>query len=168
MAARFLIEPLGPSHDRAGFSCGVEALDGYFQQQASQDVRRRVTACYVAIEMQGGRVAGYYTLSAAGIPLTDVPAELAKKLPRYPSVPVARLGRLAVDQSYRGCKLGGALLWDAIERCLRSEVAVYALVVDAKDATAESFYLHHGFVPLGGQPGGLVLPLANLAPKPGR
>jgi GNAT superfamily N-acetyltransferase len=168
MGVRFLIEHLGPGHDRAGFSCGVEALDRYFQQQASQDVRRRVTACYVAIEVQGGRVAGYFTLSAAGILLVDLPANLAKKLPRYPSVPVARPGRLAVDQSYRGCKLGGALLWDAIQRSLRSEVAVYALVVDAKDEAAESFYLHHGFVPFGSRPRQLCLPLANLAPKAGR
>ena len=84
----------------------MEALDQYFRRQVTQDVRRRVTACYVAIEVSGSEVAGYYTLAAAGIPLTDMPADLAKRLPRYPSVPVARLGRLAVHQSYRGRKLG--------------------------------------------------------------
>ena len=165
MAEPFLIEALGPRHDRASFSCGVEALDRYFRKQATQDVRRRVTACYVATEALGAKVAGYYTLAAAGIPLADMPAELAKRLPRYPSVPVARLGRLAVDQAYRGRKLGSALLWDAVQRSVRSEVAVFALVVDAKDDQAETFYHHHGFQPFGSQPKQLFLPLTNLIIK---
>ena len=159
----FRVEPLGPDHDRSGFSCGIEALDRYLREQVTQDVRRRVTACYVAVEASEPKVAGYYTLAAAGVPLPDMPQSLAKRLPRYPSVPVARLGRLAVDQAYRGRKLGSALLWDAIARSLRSEVAVYALIVDAKDDPAEAFYRHHGFVPFGSQSRQLVLPLAKLA-----
>ncbi len=165
MAGQFLIEVLGSSHDRTDFCCGVEALDRYFQKQATQDVRRRATACYVAIDSSAVKVAGYYTLAAAGIPLADMPAILAKQLPRYPSVPVARLGRLAVDQAYRGRKLGSALLWDAVQRSLRSEIAVFALVVDAKDEQAETFYHHHGFVSFGSQPRQLVLPLTNLIVK---
>ncbi len=165
MSGAFLVEPLGSSHDRASFSCGVPALDGYFQKQVTQDVRRRVTVCYVAIEVATGKVAGYYTLAAAGIPLADMPPELAKRLPRYPSVPVARLGRIAVDRAYRGRKLGGALLWDAVQRSWRSEIAVFALVVDAKDAGAEGFYRHHGFVSFGSQPRQLVLPLTNVVIK---
>jgi predicted N-acetyltransferase YhbS len=84
---------------------------------------------------------------------------LAKRLPRYPSVPVARLGRLAVALAYHGRKLGGALLWDSIERAGRSEVALYALVVEAEDEEAESFYPHHGFVALGDTSRFLILPL---------
>ena len=162
MTATFLIAALGPDHDRAGFSCGVEALDRYFREQVTQDVRRRATACYVAIDAATSRVAGYYTLAAGGVLLSDLPEALAKQLPRYPSVPVARLGRLAVDTAYRGRKLGAALLWDAVARSLRSEIAVFALVVDAKDDRAGSFYRHHGFVPFGGRLGQLVLPLAKL------
>jgi len=162
MAGPFVIEAVNPGHDRASFSCGIEALDRYFQKQVTQDVRRRVTACYVATEVSGAKVAGYYTLAAAGIPLADMPAELAKRLPRYPSVPVARLGRLAVDQAYRGRRLGSALLWDAIQRSSRSEIAVFALVVDAKDDQAAAFYQHHGFVSFGSQPRHLVLPLPSV------
>jgi GNAT superfamily N-acetyltransferase len=165
MAGAFLVEVLGANHDRASFSCGVDALDRYFQKQVTQDIRRRATACYVATEVSQAKVAGYYTLAAAGIPLADMPAELAKRLPRYPSVPVARIGRLAVDQAYRRRKLGSALLWDAVQRCLRSELAVFALVVDAKDDVAETFYRHHGFVPFGSQPRQLILPLTNLILK---
>jgi predicted GNAT family N-acyltransferase len=135
----------------------VEALDRYFQKQVTQDVRRRAIVCYVAVEPPGAAVAGYYTLAAAGIPLAALPAELAKRLSRYPSVPVARLGRLAVDEAYRVRKLGSALLWDAVQRSLRSEIAVYALVVDAKHDQAEAFYRHHGFVSFGSQSRQLVL-----------
>lgn len=99
MAAPFMIEALGANHDRASFSCGVDALDRYFQKQVTQDIRRRVTACYVATEVSKAKIAGYYTLAASAILLADMPAELAERLPRYPSVPVARLGRLAVDQA---------------------------------------------------------------------
>ncbi len=157
----FRVEVLGPTHDRSEFSCGMEPLDRYFRQQVTQDVRRRVTACYVAVEASGTKIAGYYTLAASGVPLADMPDALIKRLPRYPLVPVARLGRLAVDQAYRGRKLGSALLWDAVARALRSEIAVFALIVDAKDDQAEAFYLHHGFVAFGSQPRQLVLPLTG-------
>ncbi|MGA2193962.1 MAG: GNAT family N-acetyltransferase [Bryobacteraceae bacterium] len=159
MTGSFVIEPLGPSHNRAEFRCGSDALDRYFREQAGQDVRRRATACFVARETAAERIAGFYTLAAGGILLTQMPVRFAKRLPRYPTVPVARLGRLAVALAYQGHKLGGALLWDAIERASRSEVAVYALVVDAKDEQAENFYLHHGFVALCEASKALILPL---------
>src|SRR5438105_4924986 len=162
MPGSFFVEPLAPEHDRNEFACGIEALDRYFQHQAGQDVRRRATACFVAREISTGRVAGYYTLAAGGILLADMPNALAKRLPRYPSVPVARLGRLAVGSAYQGLKLGGALLWDAVERAARSEVAVYALVVDAKDAQAASFYRHHGFAAFDSAPRRLLLPLSGV------
>ena len=165
MKGTFFIEALTPNHDRASFSSGVAPLDRYIKEQATQDMRRRATVCYVALEAPGAKIAGYYTLAAAGVPLSDLAETLAKRLPRYPSVPVARLGRLAVDQAYRGRKLGSALLWDAAMRASRSEIAVFALVVDAKDEQAESFYIHHGFVPFGSQPRQLILPLATFAAK---
>jgi GNAT superfamily N-acetyltransferase len=159
MTGSFIIEPLGPGHDRAGFQCGVDALDRYFREQAGQDVRRRAAACFVAREVAADRIAGFYTLAASGVLLARMPPRLAKRMPRYPIVPVARLGRLAVALDYRGRKLGAALLWDAMERAGRSEVAVHALVVDAKDEQAGNFYAHHGFVALGETPGTLILPL---------
>jgi ribosomal protein S18 acetylase RimI-like enzyme len=157
----FRVETLSSNHNRSGFSCGVEALDRYFREQVTQDVRRRATACYVAVEASGAKIAGYYTLTASGVPLGEMPDSLIKRLPRYPLVPVARMGRLAVDQAYRGRKLGSALLWDAVARALRSEIAVFALIVDAKDDQAEAFYLHHGFVTFGSQPRQLMLPLTG-------
>lgn len=166
MTAPFAIEALGPDHARTGFRSGVEALDRYFREQVTQDLRRRVTACYVAIEVDTGRLAGYYTLAAGSILLAEMPEQIAKRLPRYPSVPVARLGRLAVDQVYRGRKLGAVLLWDAVMRARRSEVAVFALLVDAKDDQAEAFYRHHGFATFGSVPRQLLLPLTAHLIKP--
>lgn len=163
MTPVFRLEVLGASHAREGFACGVDALDAYFARQATQDVRRRASACFVAVEARTGKVAGYYTLAAGGVPLTDLPEALTKRLPRYPSVPVARVGRLAVDKMFHGQKLGGALLADAAIRALRSEVAVFALVVDAKDDAAEAFYLHHGFERFGTKARQLIVSLKHFA-----
>ena len=162
MSMRFRLEALNASHDRDAFTCGVAVLDGYLRSQASQDMRRNTSACYVAVEQSSGKLAGYYTLAASGVPLMDLPATLTKRLPRYSSVPVARVGRLAVDQAFHGQKLGGALLADAALRALRSEVAVFALVVDAKDAAAEAFYRHHGFAAYGSDARRLIVPLSRF------
>jgi hypothetical protein len=96
------VEPLGRQHDRAAFHCGAEALDRYLKQQARQDADKRVAAPFVAVSPPNARVLGYYTLSASVLTLTDLPNELARKLPRYPQLPVTLLGRLAVDQSTKG------------------------------------------------------------------
>jgi ribosomal protein S18 acetylase RimI-like enzyme len=160
-ATPFRVAPLGPEHDRAGFDCGSEPLTRYLRQQASQDMRRRVAACFVALQGEG-RIAGFYTLAAASVLLADLPAATAKKLPRYPMVPAVRMGRLAVDQAFKGQGLGGALLADALARCARAEIAAHALVVDAKDEGAAAFYRHHGFVALPDSPLTLFLPLSTV------
>jgi ribosomal protein S18 acetylase RimI-like enzyme len=162
----FRVVPVDQVNDRKTFNSGSESLDRYFTEQVMQDVRRRVTACFVAVSRDGS-VAGYYTLASASVLLSDLPARLIKKLPRYPSVPAVRMGRLAVDQRFRGQGLGGALLADAITRVARSEIAAYALVVDAKDRAAADFYRHHGFIETAGEPLTLFLPLAT-APIPQR
>lgn len=160
-AAPLRVAQLGPEHDRAAFDCGSDPLTRYLRQQASQDMRRRVAACFVALQGET-RIAGFYTLAAASVLLADLPAATAKKLPRYPMVPAVRMGRLAVDQAFKGQGLGGALLADALARCARAEIAAHALVVDAKDEGAAAFYRHHGFLPLPDSPLTLFLPLATV------
>lgn len=146
-------------HDRKAFDCLSAPLNHYLHEQASQDVRRRVAACFVALA-EDGRIAGYYTLASASVLLADLPDGVRKKLPRYPTVPAVRLGRLAVDHTCQGQGLGGALLADALERAIRSEVASYAMLVDAKDEAATAFYLHHGFIEFSASLHKLFLPLA--------
>ncbi len=160
--APFLLVPLDAVHDRASFDCGSEPLNRYLREHATQDIRRRVAACFVALA-EGRRIAGYYTLAAASLLLADLPPSTGKKLPRYPSVPAVRLGRLAVDQAFKGQGLGSALLADALERAARSEIAAFALVVDAKDEVAAAFYRHHGFIALPDSPLTLFLPLATVS-----
>jgi ribosomal protein S18 acetylase RimI-like enzyme len=162
VTAPFRLGALGPSHDRNGFSCGVQVLDQYIASQANQDVRRRVSACYVALEVASGTIAGFYTLAAGSVPRSELLPDLSKQLPRYPTVPVARIGRLAIHKAFQGQHLGGALLADAALRAARSEVAVFALIVDAKDEAAASFYRHHGFESFGGQSRQLIVPLKRF------
>jgi GNAT superfamily N-acetyltransferase len=161
---RFEVVPLTAAHDRTLFDSGSAPLDRYFRHQVTQDIRRRVTACFVAlapISTGEQRIAAYYTLASASLLLADLPPATAKKLPRYPSVPAVRMGRLAVDQGFKGQGLGGALLGDALDRASRSEIAAYALVVEAKDEGAAAFYRHHAFIALPDSPLTLFLPLAT-------
>lgn len=160
-SAPFLLTPHNAAHDRAAFNCGSEPLERYLREQVTQDVRRRVAACFVALA-EGGRIAGYYTLASASLLLADLPVGIGKKLPRYPTVPAVRMGRLAVDQAFKGQGLGGALLADALDRAVSSEIAAYALMVDAKDEAAAAFYRHHGFIALPDSPFTLFLPLATV------
>jgi ribosomal protein S18 acetylase RimI-like enzyme len=129
---------LSAEHDRSTFASGSEPLDHYFRQRVTQDIRRRVTACLVAIAPEG-RVAGYYTLASASLVLAALPPQTARRLPRYPSIPAVRLGRLAVDQAFRGQGLGSALVADALARAARSETAAFAMTVNAKDEAALAF-----------------------------
>jgi predicted GNAT family N-acyltransferase len=96
------------------------------------------------------------------VPLTELPAAVTKKLPRYRAVPTVRMGRLAVDLGFKGQGLGGALLADALARCVRSEIAAYASLAEAKDEQASAFYQHHGFIPLPDAALTLFLPLASV------
>jgi ribosomal protein S18 acetylase RimI-like enzyme len=159
--APFRVALLDVKLDRTAFKSGVGALDTYFHQQVTQDIRRRVTACFVALTADQ-RIAGYYTLASASILLADLPIDVGKKLPRYPSVPAVRMGRLAIDEDFKGQGLGGALLADALDRAARAEIAACALVVDAKDEAAMHFYRHHGFMALPDSPLTLFLPLATV------
>lgn len=160
--AAIRIEPLGPGHDRSAFSCGVPVLDRYLREQAGQDARRRVAAPFVA-STDGMNVLGFYTLSATSIQLAEIPVALVKKLPRYPRLPATLLGRLATDLSARGVGLGRLLLVDAIARAVRSEIASFALMLDAKDETAASFYERESFIRLPGTPIRLLRRMDDLA-----
>lgn len=160
MRQQFRIEPLSAAHDRSGFVCGADALDRYFREQASQDVKRRIASCFVAVSVDTKEAAGFYTLAAASVALSNLAPELIKKLPRYPVVPAALLGRLAIAQRYQGKGLGGVLLSDAILRVARVELGVFALLVDAKDDAAQRFYEHYGFTVLSGAERRLCLPIA--------
>ncbi len=158
------VEPLGKQHDRSAFSCGVDALDRYLREQAGQDVRRRVAVTFVLCEGKSHQVLGYYTLSALSVEVGAWPEAVARKLPKYPRVPATLLGRLAVDRLLRGKGSGEHLLMDALRRALDTsrEVASVAVVVDAKDDSAISFYRRYGFISFADQAHKLFLPMAVI------
>lgn len=165
LALPYRIEALGKAHDRSGFSCGSAALDRYLHQQARQDAEKNTAAPFVLTAAPAPQVLGYYTLSASVVNASDLPDTLAKKLPRYPQLPVTLLGRLAVDDSMKGQGIGQLLLMDALRRSLgaAANIAAMAVLVDAKDDAAKAFYRHFSFLPLLGQPRRLFLPMKTVA-----
>jgi ribosomal protein S18 acetylase RimI-like enzyme len=161
LAESFRIEALSSSHDRTRFTSGSAPLDRHLREQASQDIKRRIAACFVAVNGETEDVAGFYTLAATSVALDALTPEISRKLPRYPLVPAALLGRLAVARNYQGKGLGSALLGDALLRISRAELGVFAMLVDAKDEAAQRFYERYGFTVLPGETRRLCLPIAT-------
>lgn len=159
------VESLLKSHHRDSFRCGHTALDRYLQHQARQDAQNQVAATFVVTAAAKAQVLGFFSLAASNVNAGDLPADLAKKLPRYPLLPVTLLARLAVDETCKGQGLGTFLLMDALHKSLQasSAVAAMAVVVDAKDATAAAFYQHHDFLPLNDASSRLFLPMKTVA-----
>jgi len=131
---------------RNTFLCGVAALDNYFYKYVSQDVKRGLAKCFVLIDKKQSMIIGYYTLSALSISVSDIPKENIKNKIRYPLVPVALMGRLAVDHRYAKQGFGKFLIVDAIHKVKSSNLGTAALVVDAKDDKAVLFYEKLGFI----------------------
>lgn len=157
------IEPLSSQHDRAAFSCGNDALDRYLKEQSTQDVRRSTARIFVAIDpSQPERIIGFFTLSAASITASDLPLEIAKRLPRHP-IPAALIGRLAVDLSVAGRGLGRILVADAVKKAMAAAkmVAMAVVVVDPIDDAAKKFYASFGFRSLQGPQKQMFLSLKN-------
>jgi GNAT superfamily N-acetyltransferase len=155
------VEPLGAQHDRSGFASGAEPLDRYLRTQAGQDARKNLAAPFVLV-LPDGATAGYYTLSSTSVLLAALPAQTVRKLPRYPLVPATLLGRLAVDRRHQGKGYGRFLLADALYRSARSEIASFAVIVDAKDEAARRFYERESFLPFPEQPMKLFRPMADI------
>jgi predicted GNAT family N-acyltransferase len=138
----FTIEKLSSPHNRRDFDCGVEELNSYLQRYSGQHERKGMGRTYVATKENDTRVLGYYTISSSAVAFDVVP----ENLPRHP-VPVALVGRLAVDNTARGERLGETLLIHALRSAQRAAkiVGIYAVVVDALNESARSFYLKFGF-----------------------
>ena len=98
----YIFEPLGDQHDRASFSCGIEALDKYFREDPiKQDIGRQTAVAFVMTD-NGTSVAGFYTLSSLSILGAELPEKLAKKLPGRSAIGVTLLGRMGVQSILRG------------------------------------------------------------------
>ena len=158
----FVCEPLGKHHNRQQFDCGVPVLNNYLSNIAGQDVKRKAAAVFVLSAFtQPERVVGYYTLSATSIELSSLPADLRKKLPRYPEVPAILIGRLARGLTFPG--VGSLLIADALTRCIRvsNEIAASVIVVDSKGESAIRFYEKFGFLSIPNLSTRMFLPMQS-------
>ncbi len=148
------IEPLAASHNRKDFDCGESPLNDYLRQYARQHAASNVSRTFVAVsDVDPVKILGYYTLSMGSLTKANLPLALQKKLPNFP-IPIARLGRLAVDVTAQGKGMGEDLLMHALRRCvaLSNEFGMLAVVVDAKHDKARQFYLRYSFEELPDQP----------------
>jgi GNAT superfamily N-acetyltransferase len=146
------IQALNKNHEKRNFECGHNLLDNYIKTQAKQDVNRDLSACFVLGD-ESYNVFGYYTLSANSINREDFPDELSRKLPpSYADLPAILLGRLAIDNSFKGRGYGEILLFDALKRCVEisDSLGSLAVVVDPIDENARKFYGRYGFILLKG------------------
>ena len=146
-----MIEFLDKKHNKKEFNCGKELLNNYIQNQAGQDIKRKLSVCFVISENETNLIQGYYTLSNNSIPLSQFPIQIQKKLPKsYTSIPPTLLGRLAIDMKSQGKGIGKILLIDALKRSyeLSKEMGSFAVVVDPIDEEAERFYEKYGFIKL--------------------
>jgi predicted GNAT family N-acyltransferase len=151
-------------HIRSNFCCGKESLDNYICKQASQDLKRRVSTVFVLIDEPEMDVLAYYTLSSYTVDITVLDEAFAKKLPRYPVLPATLLGRLAVDNSQKGKRLGELLLVDALKKSLDAamHVSSLAVVAEALDDQALSFCLKYGFQQFKQEPMKLYFPMKSV------
>lgn len=161
----YVVEPLGSHHDRAAFVCGIAALDDYLKHRAGQEVKRDVARVFVLTQHNSSAILGYYTLSATSITPDGLPQDIVKRLPRYPALPALLIGRLAVDQQYQGQGMGRRLLLSALRRSLnlRAELGFIAVIVDAKDDAARTFYERYDFHRFVDNPYRLYLPMGTIA-----
>ena len=158
------IELLHERHKRTLFDCGEPALNKYLKRFARQNSDNGIARAFVAVADDGSDcVLGYYTLSSSHVDFKEIPESYRKRIPRYP-IPTIRVGRLAVEVSMHGHGLGGILLIDALNRILRvaEEVAVRAVMVDAKHQQAKTFYQYYGFMELQEMPLNLFLPMETV------
>lgn len=157
-------EPLNSKHKKSEFSCGKEMLDNYLHKQASQDIKRKLSVCFVIKEVETDLIKGYYTLSNNSIPLELVPNEICEKLPRsYEAIPTILLGRLAIDNKFQAQGIGKLILIDALKRSyeLSKTIGSFAVVVDPIDKDAERFYDKYGFIKLPDS-GKMFLPMKTI------
>ncbi len=148
---KYLTELLASEHNKKDFTCGESLLDDYLHKQAGQDIKRKLSACFVLSDLEAGFIKGYYTLSNNSIPIELIPESFKKKLPKsYNAIPATLLGRLAIDNRFQGLKLGRFLLIDALKRSYETSKTVgsFAVIVDPLNDEAENFYTKYGFIKL--------------------
>lgn len=139
-------EPLTAAHDTSGFSCGKPGLDHWLKERALSNQQKGFTVVQVVHE--AGRVVGYYGLAPTAVVPAVLPRAIRTGQPPDP-VPCLLLGQLATDRRWAGRGVGTGLLKHALQRSVQGATLVggRALMVNAVDADAATFWQRRGFVP---------------------
>lgn len=153
-------EPLTASHDVSTFDCGVPPLNTWLLRHALANQESR--AARTIVVCSGRRVVGYYALAAGSVAHAVATGKIRRNMPD--PVPMALLGRLAVDKSAQGFGVGAGLLQDAVLRVTQAAdlLAIRGLMVDAMDEQASRFYEKFGFRPSTALPLKLMVTLAEI------
>lgn len=160
----YITEPLDVKHNRTEFLSGKDLLDNYFWKQAKQDVKRKLSTCFVMADVETNLVSGYYTLSSSSISNEIIPESFKQRLPKsYLSIPTILLGRLAIDKRHQGKGIGKLLLIDSLKRSfeISDSIGIFAVVADPLDVDAERFYEKFGFIKLPDS-GKMFLPMKTI------
>jgi GNAT superfamily N-acetyltransferase len=159
MSFSYIVELLGIQHDRDVFDCEENSLNEFLKKYARQNDEKGLGRTFVAVKPGDPAIIGYYTIASGAVSFDTVP----EKLPRYP-IPVAHLGRLAVDKQAKGQGVGAFLLIDALRRITQvaDQMGIYAVEVYALNESAKQFYLKYGFTPLEDDPLHLYLPMKKI------
>jgi len=138
-------EPLSPEHPLHTFDCGKPVLNDWLLRHARQAQTSGSARTFVATD--GGRVAGYFSLTVGQIDTLDAPERIRKGMGYYP-IPVVILARLAVDRAYQGQGIGVGMLQDAIRRTLviAEQAGIRAMLTHPLDEDAAQFYQRFGFI----------------------
>jgi GNAT superfamily N-acetyltransferase len=157
-------EPLTASHETGGFACGVPSLDDWLKKQALKNEVSGASRTYAVCESGSRNVVGFYALATGSAARKQAPGRISRRQMPEP-VPVAVLGRLAVDERWHGCGIGSGLLKDAVIRTMAAarHVGIRALLVHALNEQAKAFYLERGFIASPIEPMTLMLSLAQTA-----
>jgi ribosomal protein S18 acetylase RimI-like enzyme len=151
-------------HNRSNFDCKVEELNIYLKEKAGQEQDKHVSAIYIVTEKDNNAIIGYFTVSAGALKFHNLPEAMQRKLPKYEQIPIALLGRLAVDKHYQGIGLGKYLLVQALKKIYTHStfIAIYAAVVDSKNEKTKNFYQKFGFKELNENGRKLFLPISSI------
>ena len=155
-------EPLTAAHDLADFSCGKPSLDRWLKTRALSNQENGFTAVLVVHEAH--RVVGYYGLAPTAIVPSTMPRSIRTGQPPDP-VPCLLLGQLATDQNWTGRGIGSGLLKHALQRCVVAAELVggRALIVNAVDIEAATFWKRYGFIASKDDPLMLFRSIADIA-----
>lgn len=152
--------PIRPDHDPASFACGQPSLDDWLRRRALGNQQTGASRTYVVAD--GSRIVAYYALASGALACAGATGSIRRNMPE--PIPMAILGRLAIDTRYQGRGLGRALFRDAALRVLSAAdaIGIRGLMVHALSDEAARFYQAIGLAPSPSEPTTLMVTLEEL------